>query len=343
MSKKLHKESRYEKECKALRKKAKRRAKLYTFALFCVIALSLTLSYTLVLRPTQEYETALKEMESGAWQSASARFLGLGSIKDAKRLAAFTNCVSLFNEGSVKNASEVYLTLGENDQQAVQERLGTFAARAESAMDEGRYSDAYVYYSLDLNKPERDDAMYSITVYSDSQKLLAEKRYDEARGEISACLEVSHALSAPLQTLLDSSYQSEFDYYDSFTVSDLAFAVKGMEALEDEYEPAHIYLRDLRSAYYGGVLSMNEGKYANAIRQFEDITAYADTAQKLDECRMLLANQQAEAGETQAAIETAHLVVNWQDYMALLPEDNSLAPLLLASEAPAESADELAA
>ena len=343
MNKKLHKESRYEKECKALRKRAKRRVKMYTFALISVIALSLILTYALVLNPTQQYETALKEMENSSWQAASARFAKLGSFKDSSRLAAFTECVGLFVEGKVNEASEKYLALNEKDQLNVQQRLGTFAARAESAMDEGRYSEAYVYYSLDLDNPERDDAMYSITVYTDSQKLLEEKRYAEARSEISACLEVSHALSAPLQTLLDNSYESEFNYYDSFTVSDLAFAVNGMESLQDEFEPAHIYLRDLRSAYYGGILSMKEGKYADAIKQFEDITAYSDTAQKLDECRMLLANKQAENGETQAALATVELVDNWQDYLALLPDGNSLAPLLLASDAISEGADELAA
>ena len=342
MNKKLHKESRYEKEVKALRKRAKRRVRLFTFALVCVTALSLILSYTLVLRPTKRYETALENMAEGAWQEAYNGFRGLGSFKDSKRLAAFSECMSLFQSGRLNEASEAYLALNEADQAEAANRLGSFAVLAESAVDEGRYADAYVYYSLDTDNPERDDAMYAITVYNDSEKLIEEKRYTEARGEISACLSASSALSAPLQSLLDASYEREFSYYDSFTASDLAFAVGGMETLVDEYEPAHIYLRDLRSAYYGGILSMQEGKYADAIRQFEDITAYADTAEKLNECRMLLANQQAEAGEAQAALKTVEQVENWQDYLSLLPEDNSLAELLAANSY-AEDADELPA
>ena len=340
MSTKLYKESRYEKECKALRKRAKRRARLLTFTLISVIAASLIFGYALVLKPTRQYESAAKNMEAGAWQEACKGFTALGSFKDSKRQAAFANCMDLFEKGRLNEASEVYLALNSSDQVKAQQRLGGFAALSERAMNEGRYDDAYVYYSLDLDNPERDDAMYAITVYLDCSKLVENHAYAEARGEISAALEVSHVLSAPLQTLLDQSYESEFNYYDSFTTTDLAFAVGGMETLKDEYEPAHIYLRDLRSAYYGGVLSMKEGKYADAIRQFEDIAAYADSAQKIDECRILLANKQAEDGDMQAALDTVQQVDNWQDYLALLPEDNSLSGFLSVSVPGEEETDE---
>ena len=340
MNQKHHKESRYEKECKALRKKGKRRVRLYSFALICVVAICLVLSYTLVLKPAKCYETALNHMTEGNWQEALSGFKSLGTFRESNRLAAFSECMSLFQSRQLNEAAEAYLSLNEADQTEVQTRLGTFTALAESSVDEGRYTDAYIYYSLDLGNPERDDVMYAISVYNDSQKLIEEKRYAEARSEIIACLEVNNELSAPLQTLLDSSYACEFNYYDSFTVCDLAFAVSGMETLVDEYEPAHIYLRDLRSAYYGGVLSMQEGKYSEAIKQFEDISAYSDTAQKLDECRVLLANQQAEAGDTQVALKTVELVKNWQDYLSLLPEDSSLSGLL-ATKTHTEDADDL--
>ena len=342
MSKKLHKESRYEKENKALRKKAARRARTAVFALVCIAVLSLVLTYTLVLKPEKRYETALQAMEQDRWQEAYDGFHSLGSYKDAKDLAAVSGCMDLFTGGKLNDAAEAYLALNADSQETVRQRLGTFTALAESAMEQEQYSAAYIYYSLDVDNPERDDAMYAITVYTDSEMLISEKRYAEARSEISACLEESRALSAPLQTLLDRSYESEFDYYDSFTGTDLAFAVSGMESMIDEYEPAHIYLRDLRSAYYGGVLSMQEGKYADAIKQFEDISAYADTAQRLDECRMLLANQQAEEGKTQEALQTVKLVGDWEAYLSLLPEGNSLAPLLANKDA-GEDADELTA
>ena len=343
MSKKLHKDSRYEKECKAQRKKAKRRAKLYSFALFSTVLLALILCYTCVLVPTRKYDEAKNEMENGSWQTAQKSFEELGSFKDSKRLAAYTRCMRLFSEGKLNEACEAYLQLNENDQRIVQNALGSFALLADQAMEEGRYGDAYTYYSLDLDNPERDDAMYAITVYLDCEKLLRQNKYDEARSEISACLEVSHALSSPLQSLLDSSYESEFDYYDSFTWTDLAFAVDGMQTLCEVYEPAHIYLRDLQSAYYGGILSMREGKYDDAIEQFEDIVAYSDCAQKLDECRMLLANEQAAAGRSEEALETVKLVSNWEEYVDLLPEGSSLTTLLTASGIQAEGADGLGA
>ncbi|MBQ3668702.1 MAG: hypothetical protein II920_05700 [Clostridia bacterium] len=133
-----------------------------------------------------------------------------------------------------------------------------------------------------------------------------------------------------MQQLIDSSYGEEFDYYDSFTATDLAFAVQGMQSISDEYEPAHIYLRDLDSAYYGGVLSMKEGKYKDAIVQFEDIIAYSDSAEKIDECRVLLANEQAASGQMDQALSTVALVKDWTAYIDILPEDNSLTSLLAA-------------
>ena len=212
----------------------------------------------------------------------------------------------------------------------VRSSLGSFTALAQDAIDAGKYDEAYMYYSLDTENPERDDAMYAISVYLDSKEMFGEKRYAEARSEITACLEQSHALSAPLQQLIDSSYGEEFDYYDSFTATDLAFAVQGMQSISDEYEPAHIYLRDLDSAYYGGVLSMKEGKYKDAIVQFEDIIAYSDSAEKIDECRVLLANEQAASGQMDQALSTVALVKDWTAYIDILPEDNSLTSLLAA-------------
>ena len=334
------KESIYEKERRAIKKKAKRRVRLMSTALAFVIVFSLIACYALVLKPAKNYEIAEDAMNRGDWAAARDGFKALGSFRDSRRLASYTDCMALFDAGELSKAADAYLALRKEDQLNVQLSLGSFGEMAENAVDEGKYREAYVYYSLDADNPERDDAMYAISVYLDSEQLIAEKRYDEARSEITAYLSQSHALSAPLQNLMDGSYETEFNYYDSFTWTDLAFAVNGMEAIRDEYEPAHVYLRDLRSAYYGGVLSMNEGKYQDAIAQFEDIQAYADSAVKMDECRVLLANQQAEAGQDQAALETVKLVANWQDYLELLPEDNSLSSLLLAGKASPEDDNE---
>ncbi len=330
MSNKVSKQSKYEKQVRALRQKARHRAALLKLMLVTVIAVSLISCYALVLNPTQKYEEAQKELTAGNWSKAREAFSALGSFKSSRRQAAYAGCMELFDKGDVSAAADAYNALGDNDKLRVQTALGSFAERAESAMEAGAYREAYLYYSLDLDNPERDDTMYAITVYLDSEQLLSDNKYTEARAEISACLEVTHALSAPLQTLMDDSFEREFDYYDSFTRSDLAFAVEGMEGLRDEYEPAHIYLRDLYSAYYGGVLSMEAGKYQDAINQFEDIVAYSDCALRIDECRVLLANQQAAAGDEQKALETLKLVSDWQDYLDVLPEDNSLGALIAA-------------
>ncbi|MCR4577958.1 MAG: hypothetical protein K5784_08645 [Clostridiales bacterium] len=310
-------------------KKARRLAGFLTWLMIFSIISGLLGCYLVLLKPEKQYMDASKLLEEKSYAEAGRLFSTIEDYRDSKNKAQTASCLSLFERGEVEAASNLYLNSLDADTQAqVRESIGSFEELGNKAVEAGSYADAFYYYKL-MPDGGREDTMYALDVYTEAENDILYGDYSDAREKAASALDKSEEMAAPLQKLIDESYEKEFSHYLQLGESDLNAAAEGMELMQDEYEEAGRYLRDLEDAYRGGVQYQDEGKYKQAIEFFENIITYKDCRLKISECQVMLYEEQAKAGQTQDALSGVMSLYDWENAIYVLPEDSVLLPLLL--------------
>ena len=310
-------------------KKAQRLARFLIWLMILSVLGGLLGCYFVLLKPEKQYMDASKLLEAKSYAEAGQLFSTIENYRDSKTKAHTASCLSLFERGEVEAASTRYLNSLDADAQAtVQKSVGSFEALGDLAVENGDYKNAYLYYNL-VPEGGPESTLYALDVYNEAVIDIQNGKYAEARENAKSVLDRSEAMAAPLQQLIDSSFEIEFNHYLQLAESDLDAAARGMESMQDEYEEAGKYLKDLEDVYNGGKMYQDEGKYQQAIPFFEKIISYKDCRLKISECQVMLYEEQAKAGQTDAAIYGVMSLYDWENAIYVLPEDSVLLPLLL--------------
>ena len=310
------------------KRRAARRARWLTLMLVLFVIAALGAAYTLVLKPARSYMDADRLLEDKQWAKAEEAFKALGAYEDSGSKADLSSCMRLFVSGELDEAAVLYEQLSEDSRKSINANLGSFTALAEQAVEEGRYEEAYKYYSLDKENPESGDIMDSLDLYIQAEKLMQSGEYAALRELIGAYPTSSNVMSAKLQQLVDDSYEAQYLQYEKLSETDLNAAVAGMEALQDDYDKAASFLKDLNGVYEQAKFLYRQQKYPEAQKFFDRIGSYKDCAFWSRACDVMQAHLKAVEGDMDAAKRLLGSVYSLDEFAAELPEDSPLYSLL---------------
>lgn len=310
------------------KRKAARRARGLNLVLVLFVIAALGAAYLLVLKPARSYMDADRLLEDKQWAKAETAFKALGKYEDSGSKALLSSCMRLFVDGELDEAAVLYEQLPEDSRQSVNANLGSFTALAEQAVEEERFEEAYKYYSLDKDNPESGDIMDSLDLYIQADKLMQSGDYAALRELIGAYPASSNVMSARLQQLVDDSFEAQYLQYEKLSETDLNAAVAGMEALQDDYDKAASYLKDLNGVYEQGKFLYRQQKYTEAQKFFDRISTYKDCAFWSRACDVMQAHLKAVEGDMDAAKRLLGSVYSLDEFVSELPEDSPLYSLL---------------
>ncbi|MCR4622707.1 MAG: hypothetical protein K5663_11570 [Clostridiales bacterium] len=307
---------------------ARRLARFLIWLLILTVLGGLLGCYFIVLKPEKRYVDAEKQLESKAYTKAAQMFSAIDGYRDSSVKALASRCLGLFEIGEVESACDMYLALDADTQEQVRQTVGSFETLGNSALENGDYSKALYFFRL-IPEGGPEETLYALDVYNEAAADIENGSYADGREKARLVMGTSDIMDAPLQQLIDDSYEKEYRYYEQLGESDLDSAAKGMESMQDEYEPAGKYLKDrIMSFYEWGVKFQDEGKYEDAIDWFEKILTYGDCRLKISQCRVMLYEAQAQAGEIESALEGVMSLYDWENAIFVLPDDSVLLPRL---------------
>ena len=153
------------------------RRRITTVAAILVLACG-TGAWTLIIRPSNDYETAQKMMDSGKYREAAGAFEALGDYRDSVEKAVeaqYQNAQALMDLGKYREAAEAFEALGDYQDSA---------EKAENARREFRLLDAYqdAQVLMDDGKySEAAEAFEALGEYQDSAEKAEESLYLNAQ------------------------------------------------------------------------------------------------------------------------------------------------------------------
>lgn len=161
------------------------RRRITTVAAILVLACG-TGAWTLIIRPSNDYETAQKMMDSGKYREAAGAFEALGNYRDSVEKAVeaqYQNAQALMDLGKYREAAEAFEALGdyqdstEKAENARREfRLLDAYQDAQVLMDDGKYSEAAEAFEA-LGEYQDSAEKAEESLYLNAQALMDDGKY----------------------------------------------------------------------------------------------------------------------------------------------------------------------